>query len=101
MARQRTRRTRLAARRLSLKRMNGEEDTITIFIVAPSLIGRAGLESVLRDDANLIVMGSAAEIPSAPSVFQVGQTADVILVNVEREKRFRFAARIYGRNRIE
>ena len=88
MARQRTRRTRLAARRLSLKRMNGEEDTITVFIVAPSLVARAGLESVVSDDANLIITGSAAEIPSAPSVFQIGQTADVVLINVEREKDF-------------
>ncbi len=68
--------------------MNGEEDTITVFIVAASLITRAGLESVLRDDTNLIVTGSAEEISSAPPVFQVGQTPDVILINVEREKDF-------------
>ena len=64
--------------------MNGENDIITIFIVAASPIARAGLEAVLQIDERLIVTGSAAEISAAPSVFSFGQTVDVLLVNVEQ-----------------
>ncbi len=64
--------------------MNGENDIITIFIVAASPIARAGLEAVLQIDERLIVTGSAAEIFAAPSVFSFGQTFDVLLVNVEQ-----------------
>ncbi|MBA3693753.1 MAG: response regulator transcription factor [Acidobacteria bacterium] len=64
--------------------MNGENDIITIFIVAASPIARAGLEAVLQIDERLIVTGSAAEIFAAPSVFSFGQTVDVLLVNVEQ-----------------
>ena len=64
--------------------MNGENDIITIFIVAASPIARAGLEAVLQIDERLIVTGSAAEISAAPSVFSFGQTVDVLLVNVQQ-----------------
>ena len=64
--------------------MNGENDIITIFIVAASPIARAGLEAVLQIDERLIVTGSAAEIFAAPSVFSFGQTVDVLLVNVQQ-----------------
>ncbi len=64
--------------------MNGENDIITIFIVAASPIARAGLEAILQIDERLIVTGSAAEIFAAPSVFSFGQTVDVLLVNVEQ-----------------
>lgn len=72
-----------------LKRMNGENGTIKIYIVAASAVARAGLESVLRNDANIIVTGSAAEISSAPSVFSGSPAAiDVLLTNIERRKDF-------------
>jgi DNA-binding NarL/FixJ family response regulator len=67
--------------------MNGENDIITIFIVAASPIVRAGLEAVLQIDERLIVTGSAAEISAAPSVFSFGQIFDVLLVNVEQPSR--------------
>lgn len=68
--------------------MNGEENTNAVFIVAASPIVRAGLESVLRDDTNVIVTGSAAKVSVVPSVFSFVRAADVLLINVEREKDF-------------
>jgi DNA-binding NarL/FixJ family response regulator len=69
--------------------MNGENDTIKIYIVAASAVARTGLESVLRNDANIIVTGSAAEISAAPSVFSGSLAAiDVLLMNIERRKDF-------------
>ncbi len=69
--------------------MNGENGTIKIYIVAASAVARAGLESVLRNDANIIVTGSAAEISAAPSVFSGSPAAiDVLLTNIERRKDF-------------
>ncbi len=64
---------------------NDEENTITVFIVAPSLIARAGLESVLRDESDFTITGSAAELPID---FFIEQSADVMLVGIEREKDF-------------
>lgn len=66
--------------------MNGENDITTVFIIAASAIARAGLEAVLGADENFIIAGSAAETPQAPPAFLIGQTIDVLLVNVEREK---------------
>lgn len=68
--------------------MISEQDTITIFIAAHSAIVRAGLESVLRTSDAFVVTGSAAEISAASSGFSFGQIADVILINIEREKDF-------------
>ena len=68
--------------------MNGEENTTTVFIVASSPIARAGLEAVLTNDERLIITESAAEISAAPSVFSPAQAAEVLLINVEREKDF-------------
>ncbi len=73
--------------RMALK-INGENDSLTVFIVAGSAIMRAGLESVLQNNEDFAVTGSAADISAAPFDFLVGQTADVILVNVEREQDF-------------
>jgi len=68
--------------------MNGEKDSITIYIVAASPVARAGLEAVLRTDEKLIVAGGAAEIPHATLNFSAGQTVDVLLINIERQKEF-------------
>lgn len=68
--------------------MDNESDTVNVFIVAGSVIARAGLESVLRAKDEFVVTGGAAEISAAPSAFSVGQTAAVVLVNIEREKDF-------------
>lgn len=68
--------------------MNGEKDSITIYIVAASPVARAGLEVVLQADEKLIVAGGAAEISAAPLNFSVGQTVDVLLANIERQKEF-------------
>lgn len=68
--------------------MNGENDIITVFIVAASSIVRAGLEAVLQSDERLSITGGAAEISAAPSDFSAGRAVDVILVNVERQKEF-------------
>ncbi len=68
--------------------MNSENDLITVFIVAASAIARAGLESVLQIDERFVVAGSAAEISAALPGFSIHQTADVLLINVEREKDF-------------
>lgn len=69
--------------------MNFEGGIVKVFIVAASLFARAGLESVLSDDSNIVVAGSAAEISAAPSVFPGSPAAvDVLLVNVERRKDF-------------
>lgn len=71
------------------KLMNGQENTIAVFVVARSPIARAGLEAVLTRDERFIIAGSAAEIFAAPLDFSNRQTAvDVILANVEREKDF-------------
>jgi two-component system, NarL family, response regulator YdfI len=66
--------------------MNGEENTITVFIFASSPIVRAGLEAVLKNDERLNITGSAAEISAAPSLFSSAQAAEVLLINVERKK---------------
>ena len=66
--------------------MNDEGRTTTVFIVARSIIAQAGLESVLSDDENIIVTGSAAEISAASSFFSIGIAPDVVLINVERNK---------------
>ncbi len=68
--------------------MNGENDIITVFIVAASAIVRAGLEAVLQTDERLIITGNAAEISAAPSGFSFGQTVDVLLVNVGQHSEF-------------
>ena len=71
-----------------LELMNGEKDSITIYIIAASLVVRAGLEAVLQTDEKLIVAGGAAEISAAPLHFSAGRTVDVLLANVERQKEF-------------
>lgn len=70
--------------------MNGENGITKIFIVAASAVARAGLETVLQYEANVVVMGSAAEMPlPAPPVFSGSPAAfDVLLINVERQKDF-------------
>ena len=68
--------------------MNGENDGITVFIVAASPIARAGFEAVLQTDERLIIAGSAAEISAAPVGFSAGQAIDILLINVERQKEF-------------
>ena len=68
--------------------MNGEETVITVLIVAASAIVRAGLESVLHGDESIVIAGSAAEISAALPVLSVGQTTDVLLINVEGKKDF-------------
>lgn len=69
--------------------MNGEENTIAVFVVARSPIARAGLEAVLTRDERFVIAGSAAEIFAAPFDFSRGrESVDVILANVEREKDF-------------
>ncbi len=73
--------------RMAVK-INGENDSLTVFIVAGSAIMRAGLESVLQNNEDFAVTGSAADISAAPFDFSVGQSADVILVSVEREQNF-------------
>lgn len=71
------------------KSMEGEENTIAVFVVAQSMIARAGLEAVLTRDGRLVVAGSAAEISAAPFDFSgERESVDVILANVEREKDF-------------
>ena len=79
---------RLAARRLPVKKMNGEDNSITVFIVAASFITRAGFESVLREKGEFIIAGGAAELPSAPPASPFEQLADVILMSIERQKDF-------------
>lgn len=69
-------------------KINGEDDFITVFIVAHSAIMRAGLESLLQTNQDFIVTGGAAEISAAPFNVSVGQTVDVILANIEREQDF-------------
>ena len=78
--------------------MNGEKDTITIYIVAASPIARAGLEAVLQAGEKLIVAGGAAEIPHAPLNFSAGRTVDILLVNVERQKEFDDLSEFLGDN---
>ena len=68
--------------------INGENYSTTVFIVAKSAIMRAGLESLIQTNEDFTVTGSAAEISAAPFNFSAGQTADVLLVNVEREQDF-------------
>ncbi len=68
--------------------MNGEETITNVLIVAASAIVRAGLESVMRDDANIVIAGSAAEISAALPAFSFGQTVDVLLINLERDADF-------------
>lgn len=69
--------------------MNSESGIIKVFIVAASQVARAGLESVLQNDENIVVTGSAAEMPDAPPVFSGSAAAfDVLLINVERRKDF-------------
>ena len=68
--------------------MNGEENITTVFIVAASGIVRAGLEFVLRDDASVVIAGSAAEISAALPVFSDVRKIDVLLVNLERDADF-------------
>ena len=67
---------------------NSEGDYIAVFIVANSAIMRAGLQSLLQNNQDFTITGGAAEISAAPFGFSVGQTTDVILVNVEREQDF-------------
>jgi NarL family two-component system response regulator YdfI len=64
--------------------MNGEENNITVFIIAASQITRAGLEAVLEIDERLIITGSAAEISAALFDFSSVQTVNILLVHVER-----------------
>lgn len=68
--------------------MNGEENTITVFVVARSAITRAGLETVLSNDADIKVIGGAWEISRVPSVFAGGQMPETILINLEAAKDF-------------
>ncbi len=68
--------------------MNGEENITTVLIVAASGIVRAGLESVLRNDSNIVIAGSAANISAALPAFSFDQTIDVLLINVERTADF-------------
>lgn len=65
--------------------MNDANEITTVFIVAASPIARAGLEAVLQTDAEFMVTGTAAEISAAPSDSLIGQTVDVLLVNVEQQ----------------
>ena len=68
--------------------MNGEQNTITVFVVARSAITRAGLESVLSNDADMKVIGGAWEISRVPSVFAGAQLPETILINLEAAKDF-------------
>ena len=68
--------------------MDGEQNTITVFVVARSAITRAGLESVLSNDADMKVIGGAWEISRVPSVFVGGQLPETILINLEAAKDF-------------
>ena len=68
--------------------MSGENNDITVFIIAASPIVRVGLEAVLQREEKLFVAGAAAEMPSAPPDFPNRQPIDVFLINIEREKDF-------------
>jgi DNA-binding NarL/FixJ family response regulator len=68
--------------------MNGKNHTITVFIVAGSTVGRAGLRSVLQADEDSVVIGDAAEISAASIEFSAVQTVDVWLFNIERQDEF-------------
>ncbi len=68
--------------------MNSENDRITVSIVAASPIARAGLETVLKTDDDIVVAASAAEISAALADFSIGKLFDVLLVNIERKKDF-------------
>ena len=81
--------------------MNGENDSIAVFVVAASPIARVGLETVLKFDDDFVLAGSAAEISAALDYFSVGKSFDVLLVNVEWKKDFENLTELFGRNDSE
>ena len=77
--------------------MNSENAVINVFVVAGGAVVRAGLAAVLRNDANIIITGDAAEIPAAPSAFAANRALfDVLLINVERRTEFAALSELTG-----
>ncbi|MGB7925175.1 MAG: response regulator transcription factor [Pyrinomonadaceae bacterium] len=75
-----------------MRRRGGDREATTVFIIAASDVVRAGLESLIANDARFTVAGSAADLSELASEGSERPSPDIVIFDAERQQEERVAA---------
>jgi two-component system, NarL family, response regulator YdfI len=70
---------------VSAQRRGGEHEATTVFIIAASDVVRAGLESLLANDARFTMAGSAADLAELAADGSERASPDIVVFDAERQ----------------
>lgn len=77
---------------MSVRRREGDREGTTVFIVSASDVVRAGLESLIANDARFTVAGSTADLAGLAAEGSERASPDVVIFDTERQREVTVAA---------